>query len=484
MTITAGTSDSFYNNSLGFRTSTGEQIIFADDNAVAAGTTFDLGTFTDGTEIEFFILQDGGTEIGGVDGNGTAQVDKADNADGSVTFSFEDLFTDPADNVNNFVRDSDFNDVVFTASFGSATVPPSAQPTVPPAPGDDSTQTVVSQPVALPGGSVAASITTESTTDDDTAELSGVISLSGFLSNTINIAFINDASGSTGDITSVDVDGDGINDSVFKVDVFALADLNAELIANGLADADLAVISFSTSASLDAITTPATDADGNGVLDVIDALVNPGVSASSTNYADALQEAIDFFNTQAPGESNFVYFLSDGEPNTGGAFDDEVAVLTDPNGINATLQAFGVVGSDKAQLDIVDNTGGAQIFDDIADLSAGITASPVDVNDITSVDILVDGVVQQTLTPADLTSSATGVAFGPVTLTGLDPSDVNTVSIEAVLTTDDGSMFDLTVSTDIVGSAPADASTATTATPVAMADIMDSTMPADADAVI
>ncbi|MCP5365227.1 MAG: VWA domain-containing protein [Hyphomicrobiales bacterium] len=451
LTITAGDTTSGYINALGFRNlTTGESdIIFSDDDA-AAGMTFDLGSFQADTKLEFFILQDGGTEI-----TSASHIQRTFNADGTITFGFEDLFQDPTQNPLGLERDDDFDDVVFNIAFSEESTEPEeptdpTEPTVPTEP-EDNDQTATSDPVDVPGsGEVVASITTEAVTADDTAELEGVISLTGFLGTDANIVFINDASGSVFSSSGLDLDGDGSTENVFEVDVAAFEALNSDLIDGSFGGADLGVISFGSGATTDGITTPGADADGNGTLDAIEILTAPG-SGGVTNFAAPLQQAINFFNSQPSGESNFVYFLSDGGVNAGGDFTDEVAVLSDANGINATIQAFGVVGALQDQLDLIDNTGGAQLFDDIADLSSGITASPVDPSNVSSIDILVNGAVQQTLGPSDLNSSATGISFGPVTLTDLDPNAVNPVDIEAVLTANDGSTFDLIVNTEIVG---------------------------------
>ncbi|MGF1477365.1 MAG: hypothetical protein ACFB6S_17615 [Geminicoccaceae bacterium] len=60
-----------------------------------------------------------------------------------------------------------------------------------------------------------------------------------------------------------------------------------------------------------------------------------------------------------------------------------------------------------------------------------------------------------------LTENPAGLEFGPIELTGLDPSSTNTLDIDAVLQTDDGSMFDFEISTTIDGSeAPSSSSLA------------------------
>jgi hypothetical protein len=101
----------------------------------------------------------------------------------------------------------------------------------------------------------------------------------------------------------------------------------------------------------------------------------------------------------------------------------------------------------------VDNTGGSEVFTDLSQLAAGLSGSSLDADDIVSVDISVNGVVQQTLDGSAFTETPTGLQFGPLQLTGLDPDAVNDIDIDidAVITADDGSTFDLTLTTEILG---------------------------------
>jgi hypothetical protein len=316
---------------------------------------------------------------------------------------------------------------------------------------EEPTRTADSPPLELPDGQeVALQVTTETATDDDEADLSGIISLTGFLASGFNVAFVNDASDSTtlpatdADGDPIDVDGDGTDDTIFTADVAAFNELADQLASDGVGTADLGVISFGTSATLDDTTT-VSDAAG------LDATLNDPGSGGGTDYAAALQAAIDFFNAQpdVDAATNVVYFLSDGLPNFDN-FDDEFAALTDAAGIDALVNAFGAgSGVDQATLDRVDNTGGSEVFTDLSQLVAGLSGSSLDPDDIVSVDISVNGVVQQTLDGSAFTETPTGLRFGPVVLTGLDPNSVN--DVDAVITTDDGSMFDLALTTQIPG---------------------------------
>ena len=313
----------------------------------------------------------------------------------------------------------------------------------------------------LPDGQdVALQIQTESSTDDDTAELTGTLSLTGFLASDFNIVYIVDDSGSTSLFARdangqlIDLNNDGSSDSIFEGEVAAITELNEQLVANGLGNADGGLIQFGTTARTVVTTQLGADQNNNGQLDVVEEFLSP--SDGLTNFEDALREGIDFFENQSDVDTatNIVYFLSDGEPTTGGEFTDEVATLQDPGGIDAIINAIGVgSGTNQTTLDEIDNTGGSQIITDLSQLVAGVSSSSLDIDDILSVDISVNGVLQQTLDSSAFTDTPTGPQFGPVTLTGLDPTMVNDVDIEATLQTNDGSTFDLIISTDIIGTA-------------------------------
>ena len=319
----------------------------------------------------------------------------------------------------------------------------------------DGAQTSASNPVTLPDGqNVGLTVVTPDATDDGTVELTGAISLTGFLASSYNVVVINDASGSTSSLAEdangnpIDVDGDGLFDTIFSADVAAFNELARQLRIAGLGGADLGIVSFGSSASLDAATTIA-DAAG-----IDAALRNPG-SGGNTDYEEALQTAIDYLNSQSDVHTatNIVYFLSDGEPN-GGDYRQEFAILTDPNGIGALVNAVGAgFDVDDDTLDLVDNTGGAEIFTDLSQLAAGLTGSSLDPADVQSVAISVNGVVQQVFDGSVFTDTPTGLRFGPVEITGLDPAIVNSVDVDALVTARDGSQFTLELTASIPGAA-------------------------------
>ncbi len=98
-----------------------DTLVFADDDAVAPGTRFNLGAFPAGSRLEFFILQNGGARLAG---DGQAWTSAAAGGGGGFAVAFEDLLADAALNPGGLVRDGDFDDVVFNLDFGAG--PPAA----------------------------------------------------------------------------------------------------------------------------------------------------------------------------------------------------------------------------------------------------------------------------------------------------------------------------------------------------------------------
>lgn len=473
-------------------------IVFSsvDTGDLSAGDTVEVGPFSGDTEVGLFLIQDGDSL--GVDlssgslafegsGGGAATVGdtsppklihtsssgdvtvikspvfhtqaslnpagaehvvSATDDDGSTLVAMEDV----AFGANNY--DGDFNDAVFDVSISEDDTSPVTT---------DETQTVTSDLVTLADGQeVALQITTESVTDDGTAELSGALSVSAFLASNFNITFIIDRSYSARDLALdedgnfVDLNSDGYADSVLDAEKAAFTELSEQLVANGLGGADVAVIALANGAKLIDTSKLGVDSNGDGISDVADAIQSIEF-AGGTNFRPALNEAGNFFDGQSDVHtaSNLVYFASDGEGESAENYylNQAVARLQDPDGIDATLSAFGIgFDSDQTTLDIIDNTGGSEIITDLSQLSVDVSGSSISADDVESLTIKVDGVSQFTFDGSEVTDSATGLEFGPVILTGLDPSSSSKVEVDAVVTTDTGEQHTLTVTTQIIGS--------------------------------
>jgi Calx-beta domain/Domain of unknown function (DUF4114)/von Willebrand factor type A domain len=184
-----------------------------------------------------------------------------------------------------------------------------------------------------------------------------------------DVVFIADVSGSTSSIANGvnvgDQNGDGLSNTILDGEIAGFIALNQSLIDRGLGDTSRVSLGvFDEKGRRVGLTvTPKTDANKNGVYDIVDSLKTllPG---SSTAYDAGLQQAIDIFKTlKTPGGKGNLIFLSDGEPNADN-YADEVTALND---LGVNISAFGV-GS-NAPLDpflIIDSQ--AQTFTDVNQL--------------------------------------------------------------------------------------------------------------------
>ncbi|HPM81293.1 MAG TPA: CHRD domain-containing protein [Candidatus Anammoximicrobium sp.] len=178
--------------------------------------------------------------------------------------------------------------------------------------------------------------------------------------------FVVDFSGSTWDHfggTPVgDLNGDGDSDTILDAEIAGFIAMNNDLIARGLGDISLiSIVAFDSSAyqvdmdpaaaGVQLATTPNADADSDGVRDVEQVLRSLDYGGS-TNFEAALQAAISTINTLGNAAEGNVVFLSDGYPNTGGSYTDEVATL---NSMGVNVRAFGVgTGASLPSLQVID----------------------------------------------------------------------------------------------------------------------------------
>jgi Calx-beta domain/Domain of unknown function (DUF4114)/von Willebrand factor type A domain len=184
-----------------------------------------------------------------------------------------------------------------------------------------------------------------------------------------DVVFIADVSGSTSGIADGvnvgDQNGDGISNSILDGEIAGFIALNQSLIDRGLGDTSRVSLGvFDEKGRRVGVTvTPKTDANKNGIYDIVDSLKTllPG---SSTAYDTGLQQAIDIFKTlKTPGGRGNLIFLSDGEPNARN-YADEVDVL---NGLGINISAFGVgSGAPLEPFLIIDPQ--AQTFTDVSQL--------------------------------------------------------------------------------------------------------------------
>ena len=197
----------------------------------------------------------------------------------------------------------------------------------------------------------------------------GKFGLGGGLIEGDNAIFVIDVSGSTSSAFGGDPVGDQNNDgaqirfSMLEIAAFKL--LNQQLIDRGIGNtAQVGIAAFASNsmiidmdpvtAGVQLTTTPLADTNANGMRDVDELLMLFRKTGGSTNFEAGLQDAISIINGAgiANGSANVV-FLSDGLPNEGGSFADEVTTIGTTFGHN--LRAFGVgPGASLASLQQID----------------------------------------------------------------------------------------------------------------------------------
>src|SRR5690606_18949559 len=160
---------------------------------------------------------------------------------------------------------------------------------------------------------------------------------------------------------------------------------------------------------------------GNGVADVLDA-ARALRDTGGTSYDLGLANAVDFFNTSPAGD-NFVFFLSDGEPN-GGPYEGFLQQLRSDSGINANIRALGIEAGSGGYYAVLDSLDDTRLNDsainvtDPTGLTAGLLGSQVNFSDIQQLEIYKNGKLLTTLTPDQLTQTPFGLKYS-YTITGL-----------------------------------------------------------------
>ena len=218
-----------------------------------------------------------------------------------------------------------------------------------------------------------------------------------------NIVFVIDVSGSTSPAAFAgtpvgDQNGDGVSNSVLDAEIASFKALSAEIASKGLdpSKVDIGLVIFSGSNSSDQ--TGASQIVGTfkaGSTD-LDQALGGLTDGGFTNFEAPLQETINWFESvnATTDDNNIVYFLSDGKQNVGGAFDDEAAQIAAT--YDASLVAVGVGGNAVLdQLNLIDNTNGAQIVNSTDELTAAlIEGAQIDnsVDDTATLTVTVTGI--------------------------------------------------------------------------------------------
>ncbi len=205
----------------------------------------------------------------------------------------------------------------------------------------------------------------------DVSEVSGAF---------INVSFVFDASGSLGSAA--------YGEQMAAIQT-AIDDMRVQFL-NSQTQLDIQLVRFSS-----ATTTVEHDLYASDLDDVAALLPFTG---GGTNFDDALAEAESFFNGEPPGDQNFLFFISDGQP-FGSSDTNPPWETTAQNLQNAgvIISAFGI-GPDisPATLDQIDNTGGSENVNQASDLSDAFSGTPIFAAQLVdfSLNLVADGVNQ------------------------------------------------------------------------------------------
>lgn len=273
-----------------------------------------------------------------------------------------------------------------------------------------------------------------------TTTVTGYINNASLSTGVFNLAFVLDVSGSMASSFSGasvgDKNNDGVENTKLDAAIASFESLVDSIKAAGLGSAvRIGLIPFESNSDIRAVGSASSDTNGNGIADVIDA-ARALQDAGGTAYDLGLANALDFFNTSPKGD-NFVFFISDGEPN-GGAYESYLNTLRADEGINASIRTLGIeagVGGYYDVLDLLDDTklnDSAINVTDPAGLTAGLLNSQVMLTDIQELQIYKNGVLLTTLTPAQLTQTPFGLKYS-YSITGLNSSGSDQIETRLVL---------------------------------------------------
>ena len=267
-------------------------------------------------------------------------------------------------------------------------------------------------------------------------DLSGLLAPAAYCGAALNVALVVDVSGSMaadfiGAADLGDLNGDGLANTRLDAMIAGLEGLAQGLIDSSRGGAiEVGLIPFATDATRAATLGAGADRDGDGVLDLIEQ-VRALEFGGGTDYGRAFEAAVEFFEEQPPA-TNLIYFLSDGRGF--GAFEDELALLTDPAGLDATIAAVGIGANiSLAQLEQIDSGGDPALVHTPEELILALSAPPLPPAAIAQVDILLDGAVVRTLAPDELQPTPLGLTF-EATIGGLSTATAAANALEVIVT--------------------------------------------------
>lgn len=282
------------------------------------------------------------------------------------------------------------------------------------------------------------------------------LTLGPIASNKKNIFYVVDISGSTnakfGGTPVGDLNGKGGANTILDAEIDGLLKLNKMVTDLGYSpdDVSVTVVPFNSKADpADWVSSGPTPNIKTMTFEVgsasIDGFLRSLDNGGGTNYEEALQAVIDRLKVLDPTktESNYVYFLSDGEPNPVTGFSDEISTLkTD---YHAQMSAIGLGPTVPLQyLDMIDNTGGAERVTSTNQLTTALLTPPLKRASVLDVDLFIDGKEIDGITADNLVETPFGLSLD-LDVTGLRPILGNHTAIDALVEFDDHS----TLSTQI-----------------------------------
>jgi VCBS repeat-containing protein len=272
----------------------------------------------------------------------------------------------------------------------------------------------------------------------------------------MNILYIVDISGSTGDefegTPTGDLNRDGESNTILDAEIDGLIKLTEQVRSLGFSPRDVSVTVIPFDASADPASNDAPSVSfrlGTSGDETIANFLKSLSIGGGTNFENALQAAVEKLHALDPdgNENNIAYFLSDGFGS--GSFADEVTTL---NSVFETQIAAIGIGEDARldRLDQIDNTGGAERVTSSDELNAALvgTFRPGEVVDL---QIFVNGRGIPGIGLEDLVETDNGLALDvSATDLSLHAGEINRVLASVTFT--DG--LTLTTQLDIIGALP------------------------------
>ena len=284
--------------------------------------------------------------------------------------------------------------------------------------------------VSQTGEQLALTVTLPDASDTSTIDISGIIGRQALTGNDINVVYVVDVSGSmssqfSGSEIVGDLNNDGSSNTLLDGTIAAVNALNSSLLNGGFASSSAYIVPFESNALISYSGTI-----GGGVSNALASLNDLG----GTDFEQALQNTITALQGAGPGQ-NYVFFVSDGGNNEGGSLTDEVATLTDVNGLNATIRSIGLGnGAVLSDLDIVDDglaNNSAERVLTPSTLTASLGGSPVQQNEIDRLEVYVNGVLKRTLTATDFVVTPLGFRYD-VSVSGLSTTAGDTIEVRMI----------------------------------------------------